>query len=61
MEPEFPDLDMTLNFRSHMTLFDAKSPIGGSSSGHDGNVPTSRDDVKIHSVRNELEDIFDDM
>ena len=28
VKPELPDLDMTLNVRSHMTLFDAESPIG---------------------------------
>ena len=61
VEPESPNLDMTLNARSHMTLFDAESPIGGSSSGHGSNVPTSGDDVELLSDRNDFEDIFDDM
>jgi len=39
VEPTLPDLDMTLNIRSHMTFFDAESPIGGSSSGHGSNFP----------------------
>ena len=64
-EPELPYLDMTLHARSHLTLFDAESPIGGSSSGHGSNVPTSSstsgEDVELLSDRNELEDIFDDM
>jgi len=52
---------MTLNAMSHMNLFDAESPIGGSSSGHGSNVPspTSRDDVEPSSDMNE--DIFDNM
>ena len=42
-------------------LFDAESPIGGSSSGHGNNVPspTSKEDVEPSSGMNE--DIFDDM
>ena len=61
MELELPDLDMTLNSMSHMNLFDAESPIGGSSSVHGSNVPspTSREDVEPSSGMNE--DIFDDM
>ena len=61
VEPKLPNLDMTLNAMSHMNLFDAESPIGGSSSGHGSNVPspTSRDDVEPSSDMNE--DIFDNM
>ena len=61
MEPELPDLDMTLNAMSHMNLFDTESPIGGFSSGHGNNVlsPTSREDMEPYSGMNE--DIFDDM
>ena len=61
VESELSDLDMTLNARSHMNLFDVESPIGGSSSGHGSNVPTSGDDVELLSDRNDFEDIFDDM
>ena len=54
---------MTLNARSHLTLFDAESPIGGSSSGCGSTVPTSGfgEDVEPLIDRDELEDIFDDM
>ena len=58
VEPELPDLDMTLNARSHMTLFDAESPIGGSSSGHGSNAPTFVEDVVLYD---RIEDIFDYM
>ena len=59
VEPESSNLDMMLNAKSHMTLFDAESPLGGSSSGHRSYAPTSREDVELLSDRNE--DIFDDM
>lgn len=65
VEPELPDLDMTLNAMSHMNLFDSEpSPgIGGSSSGHGSNVPsaTSREDVEVEHYSGMNGDIFDDM
>ena len=60
MESELPDLDMTLNVRSHMTLFDEEAPIVGSSSGHGSNAPTPGEDVVISDI-DVNEDIFDDM
>lgn len=44
MEPKLSDLDMTLNVRSHMTLFDEEASIVGSSSVHGSNAPTPGDD-----------------
>ena len=45
IEPELPDLDMTLNAMSHMNPFDEGAP----SSGHGSNAPdsTSRDNQSV--------------
>eukprot|EP00253_Pinus_taeda_P014349 PITA_14349 len=59
VKPKLPELDMTLNVMSHITLFDTESPIDGSSSKHGSNVPTSRENVEHLSDTNE--DIFDDL
>ena len=62
LEPELPDLDMTLTAMSHMNLFDEGAP----SSGHGSNAPTftSRDD-EFENADVDLchmdENIFDDM
>ena len=58
VEPELPDLDMTLTSISNMNLFDEEAPTIATSSGHGSNVPLPTVDVDSHSMD---EDIFDDM
>jgi hypothetical protein len=62
LEPELPDLDMTLNAMSQMNPFDEGAP----SSGHGSNAPasTSRGGESASvdvDLRHMDEDIFDDM
>ena len=62
IEPELPDLDITLNAMSHMNPFDEEVP----SSGHGSNAlaSTSRDNQSASvdvGHRHLDEDIFDDM
>ena len=58
VELELSDLDMMLNIKSHVTLFDEEAPIVGTSSGHGSNAPTPRENVVLSDMNG---NIFDDM
>lgn len=45
--PELPDMDITLNAISLMTLFNEDAPIIASSSGHSSNAPTHGEDPNV--------------
>lgn len=60
--PELPDMDMTLNAISHMTLFNEEAPIIASSSGHGSNASALGEDSNVDVDLNYMDKhIFYDM